>query len=61
MLNSNPNYVGDLGAEALAEVLKYNNTLEVLDLGSNRISDKGIIALADGIEGKYLTYLFSTT
>lgn len=43
------NYIGNAGAEALAEVLQYNTTLTHLDLRDNQISDRGAAALATAI------------
>lgn len=37
------------GARSLRELLKVNKSIEFLDLGYNRIREKGIIALTDGI------------
>lgn len=37
------------GARSLREVLKVNCTLEFLDVGFNRLREKGIKALTDGI------------
>ncbi len=48
-LNLFRNQVDVDGARALRELLKVNNTLEFLDVGYNRLREKGIIALTDGI------------
>ena len=37
------------GARALRELLKVNTSLEFLDVGFNRLREKGIKALTDGI------------
>ena len=37
------------GARAIKELLKINNSLEFLDLGHNRIREKGIKAITDGL------------
>jgi hypothetical protein len=48
-LNLYRNKVDVDGARALRELLKVNSTLEFLDVGHNRLREKGIIALTDGI------------
>lgn len=47
-LNLFNNRIGYDGAKALSETLKKNNTLQHLEIGHNRIRDKGIIELAEG-------------
>jgi len=37
------------GARSIRDLLKVNNTLEFLDVGYNRLREKGITAIADGI------------
>lgn len=37
------------GARALRELLAHNSVLEFLDVGYNRLREKGIMALTDGI------------
>jgi len=37
------------GARSLRELLKVNKTLEFLDVGYNRLREKGIKAITDGI------------
>merc|ERR1712007_314830 len=55
------NKIGDEGAEALAEMLKVNEKVQVLDLRINKIGDEGAEALADDLavnktlESLYLT------
>ena len=39
------------GARALKETLVVNDTLQFLDVGSNRLWDKGIMEIAEGILG----------
>lgn len=46
MFNNN---IGYDGALAFAETLKVNKTLEFLELGHNRIRNKGIYKMAEGI------------
>ena len=48
-LNLYRNKVDVDGARSLRELLKVNNTLEFLDLGYNRLREKGIKAITDGI------------
>lgn len=48
-LNLYRNKVDVDGARALREVLKVNTTIEFLDVGHNRLREKGIKALTDGI------------
>ena len=48
-LNLYRNKVDVDGARALRELLKVNTTLEFLDVGHNRLREKGIKALTDGI------------
>jgi Ran GTPase-activating protein (RanGAP) involved in mRNA processing and transport len=48
-LNLYRNKVDVDGARALREALKVNKTLEFLDVGHNRLREKGIKALTDGI------------
>ena len=38
------------GAERMADVLKQNSTLHVLDLGKNNITEKGIESMASAIK-----------
>jgi hypothetical protein len=47
MLNLRSNAVGNIGTETLASFMKKNKTLIYLDLSSNKISDRGFMALAD--------------
>lgn len=46
-LNLWGNCIGDDGAVALAQLLKENRTLQVLDLGNNKIGDVGLLKLVD--------------
>lgn len=48
-LNLYRNKVDVDGARALKELLKVNKSLEFLDLGFNRLREKGIKAITDGI------------
>ena len=48
-LNLYRNKVDVDGARALRELLKVNSTLEFLDVGYNRLREKGIKAITDGI------------
>jgi len=48
-LNLYRNKVDVDGARALRELLKVNSTLELLDVGHNRLREQGIMALTDGI------------
>jgi len=48
-LNLYRNRVDVDGARALRELLKVNKTLEFLDVGYNRLREKGIKAITDGI------------
>lgn len=43
------NLIGFDGAKEFGQTLKVNNTLEFLDLGDNRIRNKGLLAIADGL------------
>jgi hypothetical protein len=38
------------GARALRELLKVNSTIEFLDIGHNRIRQKGLESIASGIQ-----------
>lgn len=44
------NKIGYDGAKALAETLKVNTSLEFLELGHNRIRNKGLLEIGDGLE-----------
>ncbi|CAI7836896.1 unnamed protein product, partial [Closterium sp. NIES-53] len=46
------NNIGDVGVEALAEMLKGNTSLKALNLSYNNIKDVGVKALAKALEGK---------
>ena len=46
------NKFGVEGAKALGEALRQNSVLEELDLGCNRIRNKGARAIAQGIMGE---------
>ena len=48
-LNISWNGFGDEGAKMVGEALKFNSSLESLDLSNNRIGAKGVFALADGL------------
>ena len=48
-LNLYRNRVDVDGARALRELLKCNSSLEFLDVGYNRLRQKGIMAITDGI------------
>jgi Ran GTPase-activating protein (RanGAP) involved in mRNA processing and transport len=48
-LNLYRNLVDVDGARALKELLKVNKSIEFLDLGHNRLREKGIKAITDGI------------
>lgn len=48
-LNLYRNKVDVDGARALRELLKVNNSIEFLDVGYNRLREKGIKAITDGI------------
>ncbi len=48
-LNLYRNSVDVDGARALRELLKVNSTLQFLDVGFNRLREKGIKAITDGI------------
>lgn len=50
-LNLYANKFGIEGARNLAEGLKVNSVLEQLDLGCNRIRNKGAVAIADAVLG----------
>lgn len=39
------------GARALRELLKVNSSIEFLDIGHNRIRQKGLEAISNGIQG----------
>ena len=39
------------GASCVGELLKVNNSLQELDMGSNPIGDDGVSAVADGLQG----------
>ena len=45
--------MGDAGAEALAEAVLENHTLREIDLGGNRIRDRGAEAWAAALEGNW--------
>ena len=40
------NNIGDEGAIILADILRYNNTVQKINLGHNNIGDEGAIAIA---------------
>lgn len=44
------NRASDRGAYRMAQALRYNYTLEYLDMGFNGITSRGAIVLANGIE-----------
>ena len=44
------NNIGDQGAIAIAEALKFNAGLKFLGLNNNNISDTGAIAIADALK-----------
>jgi NLR family CARD domain-containing protein 3 len=44
------NEIGDVGAKALAEALKTNATLLILDLLRNNIEDEGAKAFGEGLK-----------
>ena len=46
-LRSSGQNTGDIGAKAIAEVLKVNTVLTKLELGSNSIGDGGAKAIAE--------------
>ena len=48
-LNIFNNIIGYDGAKAFAEALKVNNTIEFIELGHNRIRNKGLHILADAL------------
>jgi len=48
-LNLFNNKIGYDGAKALGETFKHNSTLEFVELGYNRIRNKGLISIADGV------------
>ena len=47
LYNSN---IGDAGAVAIAEALKFNAVLNNVDLYSNKIGDAGAIAIAESLK-----------
>jgi len=50
VLKAKPNQIGDVGASAIANFLKDNQTLFKLNLAKNRITEEGKIALITGLE-----------
>ena len=48
-LNIFNNIIGYDGAKTFAEALKVNNTIEFIELGHNRIRNKGLHILADAL------------
>jgi len=42
--------LGDAGAIALAEILKQNTTVRLIDLSHNKIGEEGIVALVEAIK-----------
>ena len=44
------NLIGDAGAVAIAEALRVNASVTVLNLGANEIGDEGAKALASALE-----------
>lgn len=48
-LNLSGNNINDVGAQALAEMLKINTTLESLELNCNGIEYDGAVALAESL------------
>lgn len=42
--------LGDTGAIALAEILKQNTTVRLIDLSHNKIGEEGIVALVEAIK-----------
>lgn len=49
-LNLSWNGFGDEGALAMAEALKFNSSVEWIDLSNNRITDEGALVLSKGLE-----------
>ena len=50
MLKLNDNGIGAQGATGLAEALKVNSTLTVLELNFNGIGDQGVTGLAEALK-----------
>jgi len=43
------NLIGFDGAKEFGKTFKINNTLEFIDLGNNRIRNKGLLAITEGL------------
>jgi hypothetical protein len=50
------NWIGDKGAKAVAEAIKFNSTLHTIDLGSNGIGFEGAKAVAEALKVNSILY-----
>jgi Leucine-rich repeat (LRR) protein len=53
-LDLHRNQISDVGAKALAGVIKGAKNLQLLILTANRLTDEGVLALAHAAEGRCL-------
>ena len=49
------NLIGPVGAAALSELIKVHPTLEVLDVGGNKMGDEGCLVIAQALEESAMT------
>ncbi|GET91660.1 hypothetical protein, conserved [Leishmania tarentolae] len=56
-LNLWGNNITDIGATALAQLLRHNRDIRVLDVGSNKLSDTGLLELIDTFRMQQLSSL----
>jgi hypothetical protein len=55
-LDLHRNRISDVGAKALAGVIKGAKNLQLLILTANRLTDEGVLALAHAAEGRWIIF-----